>query len=114
MLSADFVKSPLFSDLEEIDDLTPVYKRQLRRELSTQERKVLVIICGDVADGEINARRVALISRIGQTNHTHAVLGHLVKKGFLMKVRKSVYLIQDKKLVAHLLVRACGIRPKNV
>lgn len=96
-------------NLEEIDELTPFYKNKLQQELSIQERKVLSAISREVEDRSISVEQVSKSARIFQTNHTHAILGRLVKKGFLKKQAKSTYAFIDRKLVAHLLVRASGI-----
>jgi hypothetical protein len=100
-------------DWDEVDRLTPILRSMIQNKLSTQERKVLSAICREVTDGVINAKKVDEVSRIFQTNHTHSVLGRLVKKDFLIKVNRSLYAIKDKKIVAHLLVRSCGVKPRR-
>jgi len=101
-------------NLKEIDDLTPYYRNKLEGELSVQERKVMTAICRYAKDGNITVKQAATNARIVQLNQVHTIMGRLVKKNFLSKVSKSTYAVSDKKLVAHLLVRACGICRKGV
>lgn len=78
------------------------YKSFLENTLSVQERKVTVSLVRASNGDEFDVKDVVKECRIWQTNHLHAILGRLVKKGVLAKVSRSRYHFENPELIEHI------------
>jgi len=77
-------------------------KSILETKLSVQERKVLVLAIRARDGRKFFVTDIRATTRITQTNHLHAILGRLVKKGVLVKLGRAEYAFKDPELVEHI------------
>ena len=68
-------------DRERIDLKTPGYKSKMEKELSKQQRKILISMARE--GKPLRVREVAVVSRMFQQNACSSQLGRMITKGFL-------------------------------
>lgn len=94
--------------LLEVDRQTPVIRLQIEQRLSPQERKVLVCAARCHQADPFTFKELHFGSRIVQSSHLSAIVGRLVKKGFLVKLGRGKYDFATEELRLHLRYRHCG------
>ena len=85
-----------FAELDELsrfDALTPFYRHRIGL-LPAQERKILQTV--GIEDKPLRIVDIARLSRMWQQNHTSSVVSRLVKKGWLKRVSRGTYCINDE------------------
>ena len=81
-------------DRERIDLKTPGYKSKMEKELSKQQRKILISMARE--GKPLRVREVAVVSRMFQQNACSSQLGRMITKGFLGRTEEGKYEISGK------------------
>ena len=90
--------------LEEIDRMTPKYRSQIERDLSNQQRKILITIARQ--DSDLRVKEITYLARLHQQNRASSQIHRMVEKGYLARQEDGRYIIKDPKLKMYLRARS--------